>query len=836
MKRLTSNVLSPIGPPDALMCFVGEAPGKEENAHQTPFVGPAGQLLNRCFSQVGIVRSQVMIHNVFDQQPPRNKIDYFYEDKKRTRLTWEGIEHVERLRLWLEQLLERRKQTGKGPNVLVALGVEPMKHLTGKRRITKWRGSVLPCTLVPGFKVYCTYHPSFVQRLINEPRERLQGEKKILQQNVLPLFLVDLERAVVQSEQQTFTPPLRRFDTDLSHTELVGYLRKMVEEPKRFPLVGVDIETMIGGPKGPIVWCIGFAPEPDYGFVVPLIRSMGHAWSLEQEAELWYWISMVFLQEKIQKVFQGGLYDLSILGRYYGLRLAKGTYEDTMYCHHANYPYLKKALEVLASIYTWEPYYKDEGRVTLGSRSDEAEFRYNAKDCCVTREILPKTLKDCRELGTEEGYRRTMSIWPSHLGMMLRGVKYDYKRHRKLIGELEEKAAAEQKKVFTLSGYEFNLNSNDDVRRLLYGYYGLELQYHQKTKQVTTDKDALNKLKQKYHGTEGGAAVEGIMEYRKFSKLAQDFGKIVVDVDGRIRTSYSIVSTWRTNSASSPFTVLRKDVGRNLQNIPVRTEEGRLIRKLFVPDEGYVMGASDRRQAEAMVVAYLAGDVNRIRLFEEGFDVHWYNACLIFGIPESVRYDDKTKYHKFRDRITGEEHTLKAYRDIGKRVVHAGNYGMGWTKLQATLAGDGFIISAAVAKAFLESHKANNPLLLSWQRSIKEEVKATRTLISPIGRKRQFLGRFNASLFNAAFAFKPQNTVGELTEITIQRVWERVPKVQLLMNVHDELLFQYREADEEEVHRQIEEASRYPIEINGRVLNIPIDFKKGPSWGELKEI
>jgi uracil-DNA glycosylase family 4 len=363
-ERLTTNVVGPDGPLDAKMCFIGQSPGAEEDTAGRPFVGAAGQLLNRCLQQQGIARTDILCNNVFAQRPPKNDAGYYYEDKSKTKPTWEGQEHIERLRNWLERLDPR-------PNVLVALGYEALHTLTGRRRVWKWRGSVLPCTLVPGIKVYATLHPSHVNRLINEPEEKLLGEKKSQAQNALPLFLKDLERIKFQATFPEIRYPERKIETNLSYHELCARLENLNEQSLD---AAVDIETL-HGIGGPILWCIGFSSSPGAAFVVPFLRGGKLARPIGEEAHLLVLISRYFLNPRAKKIFQNGLYDLSILGRYYGLRVADGTYEDTMYCHHASYPYLKKALETLASIYTWEPYYKDEGKVNYGKRSgDEAEF------------------------------------------------------------------------------------------------------------------------------------------------------------------------------------------------------------------------------------------------------------------------------------------------------------------------------------------------------------------------------------------------------------------------------------------------------------------------------
>lgn len=150
-ERLTTNIVGPDGPLTARQLHIGEAPGQEENDYSppTPFVGSAGRLYNRCLKLTGQLRMEILVNNIFKQQPPRNKVEYYFQDSKKTLPTWEGQEHIDALQIWLEKLLKLREETGIGPNIILAMGAVPMYILTGKKRISKWRGSILPCTLAP---------------------------------------------------------------------------------------------------------------------------------------------------------------------------------------------------------------------------------------------------------------------------------------------------------------------------------------------------------------------------------------------------------------------------------------------------------------------------------------------------------------------------------------------------------------------------------------------------------------------------------------------------------------------------------------------------------------
>ncbi len=822
MNRLTTRIVPPEGPLSAQICFIGEAPGAEEDRQVRPFVGEAGQLLDRCNRSAGILRKDILVNNIFVQRPPGNKVDYFYKDTKRTILTWEGEEHVERLRSWLEKLRERDSY----PNLLVALGERAMFHLCGKLGITKWRGSVIPCTLVPGYKVYCSFHPSYVNRLMNEPSERLQGEKKKQQQNVYPLFCIDLERIREEGRIPDLISPERVFDISLPLSALLEKLEWL----NTCPWVAVDIETL-PGESGPIVWCIGFAPTPDYAFTVPIIKSQAFHWKLDDEAKLWQAISKVFLNPKVIKIFQGGTYDLSILGRYYGLRCAPGTYHDTMWCHHSAYPYIRKGLHVLTSIYTNEPYYKDEGRVSWGKRNDDAEFRYNTKDCAVTREIYPVVARHSRDGGFYEGYLRTISVIPSLLAMMIRGVKVDLKKKEELGREFSLLANKYQNLINEEGGDEYSISAPAQMRELLYARLNLPIQIHRKTGKATTDKEALAKLRKDYPTLK---ILNYIEKARKYAKYTSTYTGMAVDVDGRIRTSYGFVSTWRLNSYESHF-----GKGGNLQNIPKRGEEARMIRSLFIPDEGMVMLSADLSQAEARVVAWEAGDIRQIDLFDKGEDIHWDTAKGTFNLSKDMLYIPSEQF----TGLGTQQLTLKELRNIAKVIRHAGNYGRGWKGLQAQLEGEGFYFSAQVCKQLINRDKANNPMTQNWQESIREQIRSRRTLISSFGRKKEFLGRFSDNLYRSAYAFSPQNTVGEILEVAIQKIWSEIPFVEILLNVHDEVVCQVKPEDLERAIPRIRECMEIEIEVKERVvpttvrkLTIPVDFKVGKNWGEMKEM
>ena len=822
MERLTSSIVPPMGPLDAKLLFIGEAPGAEEDEALEPFKGGAGRLLNSCLKNVGINRSDCLITNIFSQRPPKNNVKYYYHGAQPTA---EGQEHIEALREWLEQV-----RLEGGPKVICALGATAMKVLTGKKRINKWRGTVLPCTLVEDFLVYPTYHPSHVMRLQQEPRQALMGEKKRQQDNIMPVFLLDLQRIDYLSKVGKVPSLDRSYEINPTCEDVVSKLRSY----SNTPVVACDIETIVTH-AGPILWCIGFASNPLEGFVIPFLKERKFCWSSKEEAKILYEISRLFQNPLTQKVFHNASYDLGVLGRYYNLVCAPGSVEDTMLCHHASYPFMYKSLNMLTSLYTWEPYYKDERKISMTTGvSDEAEFIYNGKDCCVTAELWPIVKNIAKEEGTWKGYRRTMDQLGSRLTMEIRGVQIDKENKAKLQIEFDSKAVEAERLIKESFGDEsdlglsdINLKSSQQVNRLVYGYLGMPIQYHYKTKKPSTDKDSLNKLIRLFPDNQ---ILKALLDHRKFTKLSKTYAAMKLGEDNRARTSYSLISTFRLNSSTSHF-----GEGGNLQNIPVRTEEGRMVRKLFVPDPGLVLLACDLAQAEAMVVAWLAEDIKQINDFLAGKDCHWENAKSIFSIPKSREYAKKELY---KDPFTNQEHPLKFFRDLAKTIVHASNYLMGPKMLQTILVRQEVYLEDKVCKQMLLARKMKSPMIGNWQQKTIGILKSTRTLVTPkpFERKRVFRGRLDQSLFASGVAFVPQSTVGEILEEGIQKIHTEMGYVQPLLNVHDEVVVQLKKEDVPQAIKDIRKRLSIPLQIHGRELIIPCDFKTGPSWGDLEEI
>jgi len=242
---------------------------------------------------------------------------------------------------------------------------------------------------------------------------------------------------------------------------------------------------------------------------------------------------------------------------------------------------------------------------------------------------------------------------------------------------------------------------------------------------------------------------------------------------------------------------------------------------MFVADEGKVFVYRDLSQAEARIVAHLAGARGLIELFDDpSRDVHRENAARIFGTT------------------VGDVTYVQRY--LAKRVVHATNYGMEADRLVQVVNEDarvtGVRIDRAQASALITKYFMLYPEIreVFWK-EVERELAYSRTLVTPFGRKRQFYGRWDDKFLREAYAFVPQSVVGDLGAMALAEFYYQIePKVEgswVMLNVHDSVLAQCWLKDVELVADEMARIMAIPITIKGRTFTIPTDCKVGLNWG-----
>lgn len=781
MPDLSEKVVEPWGDSKAKICIVGEAPGEQEDAQGVPFVGQSGKLLDAMLADAGWQRKDCYITNVVNRRPKDNNFDQLYVDgAKRKEPTDVLKSSYERLKGEID-----RSEC----SVVVACGAEALRALTGQSLIGKYRGSVLPSTLCPGKKVIGIYHPAAIMR----------------QFSWRPIAVMDLGRAVREAGYPDIRIVQRDLQVTLSFAELVGELER-VRGSHESTRISFDIETAQRQ-----VQSIAFATERYRAFVVPFFWKGESVWTAAEELRLWELVKRI-LEDDHRKIAQNADYDVMFLKKTMGINVAN-VWMDTMLAHHCIYPEFPKGLDFLCTMYTDYPYYKDGINST-----DKYDFwRYNALDACITYEVAMELEKELREYKVDKVYFdfiQKMATPLQEIGD--RGILIDEARRKEISDELKEKIEADQKALNELAGYELNVNSPKQMVKFLFTDLPNMLQTKSRKKKgtkeyvetPTTDASTIDKLNRKAPHP----SYDLILSIREHQKLLSTYIDISIDVDGRVRTSYKIAGT-KSGRLSSSETIF--GIGLNIQNVPAGP-----AREIYIPDAGHVFIQGDLSQAEARVVAYVAGEERLIEVFEGGGDIHKRNASIIF--------------QKEVGEVTPQE------RQLAKKIVHASNYGMGarrfkevcWEELNLEL-------DENTAKRYQRMYFNQFPKIELWHRNVQAQLYKNRTLTTPYGRKRTFWGFLGEDMFKEAYSYVPQSTVSDHLNCSLLDLYEYLRSNNaghIVMQVHDSLMVQCPIGREQEMMERMRYFMDRPVVIGGKECRIPVDFKIGPSWNALKEV
>ena len=753
----------PAGPTSAEIVFIGEAPATEEVNYNppTPFVGSAGRHLDRFIKMADLYRGELYLTNILKYQAPGNKISRVGPET----LRMGEMELVEEI-----NLLEN-------PKILVPLGEYPLRAITDKKGIGNFRGSVLKpkesirqdCIVIP------TYHPSIMH----------------YNHDVWPLIVADLIRVRrLKDKDFEFEFPTYNFIIQPRLNQVLDTLN-MLEE-KLHPLTVIDVET-----PHELLSCIGIAWSRQDAICIPFYWGNGaNYWSFAEELVIWKRLSEVL--PKLNLAGQNVFFDWEQMHNH-GIDLKIPRW-DSMLMHSCLYSELRHNLETIVSIYTDIPFYKrDEDeeikRSAIKAGKERDHWDYNLLDCVSTLWAIEEEKVELEEDNMLSVYDDLYAelIEPVYQ-MNLRGVPVDMKRLPEVKKDLSDTIKAKESQIFEAAGYEFNVRSHTQVKKLLYSDFKWVPYLDRKTRKPSSNKKALEKLAYKYQSDTPTLILE-VKEDYSFQSIFDDENI----EDGRFRCSYGLART-KTGRLSSRKTYSGR--GRNLQNVkrgPTRT--------FFIAEKGHILVGGDQRQAEARLTAYFSRDEDFIRAVDSG-RFHFETAKGIFG--EEVTKKDKRYI-------------------IAKNMGHGSDYGMGpWV-----LAHEGNI-PFSDAKIFMEKFHELYPGIRSfYYKYVEECIRKDRTLINPFGRRQIFIGHMNESLFKAGYAFLPQSTSGDLTKKAMKKLYKHFI---VLMDQHDGLILSIPEKEVKYGIEALQEAYDIPINIWGIKRKIPVDISVGENWGSMKEV
>jgi DNA polymerase I-like protein with 3'-5' exonuclease and polymerase domains len=652
-------------------------------------------------------------------------------------------------------------------NAVVAYGNIPLLALTNRVGITKWRGSVLESTLVPGLKVIPTFHPAtFIPPKFNFMNK--------------PLICFDLKRAKYESQFKELRREERNVRTKPTYNESVALLKNIYEQGLRGVTLDIDIEVI-----NEELDCIAFASNPNSAFCIPFRCSQGDYFNIEQEHEIMLLIAAIIQEERISKRGANFIFDTQFLLHKYGMR-PRGEIHCTQIAQKISFPDFKAGLDFVTSMHTDIPYYKEDGKKWMkaaGGGTWENWWHYNGMDAIATAAAHPKQIEDLQCQGNIETYDRQRKLIPPLLYMMERGIKVDVsgmlEEQKKIGSYIKETAENLNRKV----GFELNYNSPKQLQEYFYKTLGMKpyKKRNAKGQYVTTcDEDAMKRLARKGHGE-----ARIILDLRRAKKRLSTYLNIgKVSSDGRMHCSYKPVGA-ETGRLSSGEDIFGK--GGNAQNVPHD------LLKFYLFDEGYIGYSFDLSQIENRIVAYVGGIIPMIKAFETNKDMHRLTASMIF--------------EKSYDEVTSEDGTCSigdgthSERYFGKKCNHAVNYDTGYKKF--ALVNE---ITEKESKLILyKLHQAYPQIKQGYQALIQSMLKKNRTVTNLFGRNRIFMGPIIPNppsiplaqcqaTYREGYAQLPQSTTADkINEQGVEFIYfnqQWFKDVELLTQVHDSVVFQ----------------------------------------------
>ncbi|MCX8013076.1 MAG: DNA polymerase I, partial [Rectinema sp.] len=399
-------------------------------------------------------------------------------------------------------------------------------------------------------------------------------------------------------------------------------------------------------------------------------------------------------------------------------------------------------------------------------------------------------------------YDIEMPLLPILAEMERTGIRVDPVHLLEYGKELEQSLAGIESEVFRLVGHPFNLGSPKQLAEVLFSERKLPVQKHTKTG-YSTDTSVLEEL------APLDPVPQLILKHRLLSKLRNTYVEPLAELacaHGRVHTTYvqTGASTGRLSSRDP-----------NLQNIPIRDEEGRKIREAFVSEPGWALISADYSQIELVVMAHLSQDPNLLKAFREGVDIHKRTAALIFGIPEADVDADR--------------------RRIAKTINFGVIYGMSAFRLARDLG-----IPNATAREFIDSYFSTYRGIADFIKRTIEEAQKTGMVSTLFGRKRKISGIESRNKTEQQAAQRVvvntpiQGTAADIVKIAMIRVRNmlenKMPDVRMLLQVHDELIFEAPEALVSDAMQCIKDEMEHAVTLS---VPLRVSVEAGHSWGEM---
>jgi DNA polymerase-1 len=636
---------------------------------------------------------------------------------------------------------------------------------------------------------------SFAERVIKKPENR----PKVVNQQ-LDLFASEPTDGQEITKETKFET-LKTIHHDYKLIDNQDEMKKICDFFFTKKILSLDTETTSTNAIDAELVGLSFAVEENQAFYIPVPANREEAQTIVNI------FKPLYEDPSIEKIGQNMKYDYEVL-RNYGVEL-KGKMFDTMLAHYVIQPELHHNMDYMAEIYlNYQTVHIDEligprgkNQKNMRDLSPTEVYEYAAEDADVTlklKNVLEPLLKekDVEDLF----YNIEMTLMPVLAEMEMNGVRLDTDALKEVSKLFTSRMIEYEKHIYELAGEQFNISSPKQVGDILFDKMKIiDKPKKTKTGQYVTSEEVLQQLKSK------SEIVSEILDYRGLKKLLGTYvdalPKLINQRTGHIHTSFNqaITATGRLSS-SDP----------NLQNIPVRGEDGKEIRKCFIPEPGCLFFSADYSQIELRVMAHLSGDANMIEAFREGYDIHAATAAKIYKKEvDDVSRDERTKAKRanfgiiYGITVFGLAERLDITRDEAKQLI------------------DGYFETFPQVREYMETSK---------------EIARKQGYVETFFHRRRYLPDINSH--NATVrGFAERNAINapiqgsaaDIIKVAMIRIFDRFKREnirsKMILQVHDELNFSVYPDEKEQVEKIVLEEMQ-----NAYQLKVPLVADAG--WGQ----
>ncbi len=520
----------------------------------------------------------------------------------------------------------------------------------------------------------------------------------------------------------------------------------------------------------------------------------------------------VFSNPAIGKTAQNMKFDIAVLGNY-GIEITGSTF-DTMLAHYLIEPDMRHNMDLLAQTYleylpvSIETLIGKKGKAQTSMRTVPLEEikEYAAEDADITLQLRQVLEPKLAETATLKIFNEIeMPLVPVLAGMEAAGVKLDSQALNDFSKQLHQEIIKVQEEIWQLAGVDFNIASPKQLGEILFDRLKIDDKPKKTaTKQYQTGEDVLQKLVHKH------PMVQLVLDFRGLTKLKSTYVDtlplLVNPVTGRIHTSYNqaVAATGRLSSTNP-----------NLQNIPIRTERGREIRKAFVPRNGdYTLLSADYSQIELRIIASMSNDEAMKEAFRQGLDIHTATAANIYNVP--LDKVDRDMRRNAKSVNFGIVYGISAF---------GLSENLGIPRKEAAEIIDQYFITFPGIKKFMDSTMAS-----AREKGYVETLMGRRRIIRDINSANGVMRGFaERNAINAPIQGSAADMI-KIAMINIYREFQRLSlQSQMTMQVHDELVFDVFKPELEQVKQIVGELMRSALPLD---IPVEVEMSNGENWLE----